>query len=106
MFVRYISHEVRTPLNAVSMGLDLIRDELVAASAPAALLETVTDTKTSCDNAVVVLSDLLTFDKLENGTLKLELEEVDAVSVIKQTVQPFFVQVLITLYLFCYPLTC
>ena len=28
MYLRFVSHEVRTPLNAVSMGLDLMQHEL------------------------------------------------------------------------------
>jgi signal transduction histidine kinase len=42
-FVRFISHEVRTPLNAISMGLQLLHDEI----APLAGLHPDEDTSNS-----------------------------------------------------------
>eukprot|EP00977_Amphora_coffeiformis_P024285 scaffold15349_cov89-Amphora_coffeaeformis.AAC.1 len=92
-FVRYVSHEVRTPLNAVCLGLKLLRDELDSFARETA-------TKTECEDpidktklvsslgnwseqgeevlrnahsAVTVLTDLLHYDKVESKTLKLEL---------------------------------
>ena len=92
-FVRYISHEIRIPLNAVCMGLELLWDKVTTGGSSEVLLEVVNDSMTSCDNAVLVLNDLLTFDKMERGALLLELETVDVMSLIRSTVQPFFVQV-------------
>ena len=76
------------------MGLELLWDEVTTGASSEVLLEVVNDSMTSCDNAVVVLNNLLTFDKMERGALLLELETVDVMSLIRSTVQPFFVQVL------------
>ena len=97
MFVRYISHEIRTPLNTVVLGLQLIQSELATLAAPADLKDAVVDSRTSCDNAVQVLNEFLTFDKLEGGTLVLEVEEINAWPLIQQTIHPFHVVQVCTL---------
>eukprot|EP00607_Mallomonas_marina_P002650 CAMPEP_0182437698 /NCGR_PEP_ID=MMETSP1167-20130531/85225_1 /TAXON_ID=2988 /ORGANISM="Mallomonas Sp, Strain CCMP3275" /LENGTH=469 /DNA_ID=CAMNT_0024630713 /DNA_START=737 /DNA_END=2146 /DNA_ORIENTATION=- len=55
-------------------------------------IETVKDIQISCDIAVTVLNEMLTFDKLEAGTLLIEKRELDAVQLINDTVQPFMIQ--------------
>ena len=44
------------------------------------------------DSAVSVLNDLLQFDKIESGTLKLELGKVDIWNLVEQTVSQFSIQ--------------
>eukprot|EP00607_Mallomonas_marina_P002733 CAMPEP_0182439296 /NCGR_PEP_ID=MMETSP1167-20130531/86351_1 /TAXON_ID=2988 /ORGANISM="Mallomonas Sp, Strain CCMP3275" /LENGTH=582 /DNA_ID=CAMNT_0024632967 /DNA_START=852 /DNA_END=2600 /DNA_ORIENTATION=- len=91
MFVRYISHEVRTPLNTAIMGLQVLAEDLKA-SQDRESMETVSDIHRSCDVAVQVLNELLTFDKLEGGTLMLEKTEVNAMELITDIVHLFQVQ--------------
>ena len=93
MFVRYISHEIRTRLNTVTMGLELLPEELSSYSISPEIIGYVNESSIACDNAIEVLNDLLTLDKLENNTLLLEMAELDAVTLIQQTIQPFYVQV-------------
>lgn len=78
-FVRFVSHEVRTPLNTVCMGLTLLQHDFNAAltgNTPG--IERVKEwQQLSCqiyqnaDAAVGVLSDLLTYDKVQLGVLNL-----------------------------------
>jgi signal transduction histidine kinase len=120
MFVRYISHEIRTPLNTVSMGLDLILEDTkqlirninpshnishtnnsshsIESLSDKSLsgqdsIQTINNSRKACADAVTVLNDLLTFDKLESNTLKLELTTINVLQFLKQTIQPFYVQV-------------
>ena len=93
MFMRYISHEIRTPLNTVKMGLELLTEELSLYSVPPELIASAEDSRKACDTAIEVLNDLLTLDKLETNTLLLEFSELNVMVFIKQTVQPFSVQV-------------
>jgi signal transduction histidine kinase len=97
-FMRFVSHEVRTPLNAVCMGLTLMRDEMGEllqhesesdATSENDENDTTTenpevrrlqgwsaltkDVLTNTHSAVAVLNDLLNYDKIESGTLALEL---------------------------------
>ncbi|KAJ1419019.1 histidine kinase-like ATPase [Ochromonadaceae sp. CCMP2298] len=92
-FVRFISHEIRTPLNSVRLGLKLFDVELVAGvkalatASPTEALRMVGEMMQSwiqlTDNclsnteaAVDVLSDLLNYDKIESGTMRLEFSPV------------------------------
>jgi len=150
-FVRYISHEVRTPLNAVCMGLCLLQEQQAVAagfaraelmaqyvdarqedthraknladdtedasfyddtsSEPAKTSETdkeeadllnktlaakevddfllVQDILLNAQNSVDVLNGFLNYDRIESGTLKLELSVVDMKSLILGTTKEF-----------------
>ena len=121
-FVRFVSHEVRTPLNTVCMGLTLLQHDLKA------VLGKYDDTDTNSSNgggndisaateeekeqlinlkdvqewtelthqiyqnadaAVNVMSDLLNYDKVQMGTLTLELSLINIYSAIEKTVSEF-----------------
>ena len=103
MFMRYVSHEVRTPLNSVTIGLTLLEAEIarpVVESAEAetaiplsqgdddpvciqpfsswcdkkeTLLQLTEDVRSSADAAVGVLTELLNYDRVVSSTLSLEL---------------------------------
>ena len=117
--VRYLSHEMRSPLNTAFMGLQLMYyDEVnvlaylktLAPTSPdvvdsfragpsQALLDSLSKMKTIIETNVLVqessnlvletLNDMLTFDKLEERKLVLELKDVDVWSFIQETVRPF-----------------
>jgi signal transduction histidine kinase len=85
-FVRFVSHEVRTPLNAVCMGLQLMQEEIRESQSisttreslssdsdnNAKMLELTEDILGNATSAVGVLNDLLNYDKVEMGTMSLE----------------------------------
>eukprot|EP01041_Mallomonas_annulata_P007136 gene7136-14517_t len=54
--------------------------------------EIIHEIQLSCEIAVQTLNDMLMFDKLEGGTLKLELNVVDIIPFVEDTVHPFFIQ--------------
>mmetsp|Transcript_33575 Transcript_33575/g.80336 ORF Transcript_33575/g.80336 Transcript_33575/m.80336 type:complete len:930 (-) Transcript_33575:470-3259(-) len=99
-FVRYVSHEVRTPLNAVIMGLACLRsdldnqrlvnsseeDNLNGLSESLGLLE---DIEMSANSAVEVLNEVLQYDKIERSALKLELSMVEIFDTVEKTVSEF-----------------
>lgn len=91
-FMRFISHEVRTPLNSVCMGLTLLEEELkekedISAESEELLL--VQSIQRNSQSAVDVLNDLLNYDKIEGGNLSLELELLDAWGLIRRTISEF-----------------
>ena len=112
-FVRYVSHEVRTPLNSVCMGLTLLQEEIAlslgftsiedmtTATEKKRLLRSKCDGKdnewfqlagevhTNAQSSVDVLNDLLNYDKIESGTLSLELSVIKVWDLIEQTVGEF-----------------
>jgi signal transduction histidine kinase/CheY-like chemotaxis protein len=96
-FVRFISHEIRTPLNTVSVGLQLIFENLVAQQGGEALaddmMELTMDVQSSTATAVSVLNDLLNFDKLEAGELEIAHEPVFIWDIVSMVVRSFKIPV-------------
>jgi signal transduction histidine kinase/CheY-like chemotaxis protein len=122
-FVRFISHEVRTPLNSVAMGISLLQDEcantlghksahemLKREGSQGNLLkladaatkqddvwkDTVSewfyllqDIQNNAQSSVDVLNDLLNYDKVETGSLSLELTVIPIWKLIEKTVNEF-----------------
>ena len=92
-FVRYISHEIRTPLNAVSLGLRYLSDELPKYIQDQDILDTVATSQSACAVSVNTLTDLLTFDKIEDGELKLDRQEISVKEMVLAATSIFAAQV-------------
>jgi len=92
-FVRYISHEIRTPLNAVRMGLQFLLAELPSITQDPELLDSLETTETASVAAINILNDLLTFDKIEEGNLKLDRQLVSARELVEAATSIFKAQV-------------
>ncbi len=108
-FVRFVSHEVRTPLNTVSMGLTLIHQDLQSRERQANRQEGTDSTsndivsagdltrwtsltqevRDNADVAVGVLNDLLNIDKIQMGAFKLEMEILPIWDLVEQTAMEF-----------------
>ncbi len=104
-FVRYISHEIRTPLNVVLLGFQLLAAEMSGfpheqyRRSPEAYvrqfilwLQLIQDISQSAETAVCVLNDLMSYDKLDTGTLVIERELLPIWELIRHTIHPFTVQ--------------
>ena len=72
-----------------------MKEELYSQSSPVKkeCFESLADIETSCDTAISILNDLLSYEKLEAGILQLEKIKMCAWPLIKNTVHPFFIQV-------------
>jgi signal transduction histidine kinase/CheY-like chemotaxis protein len=116
-FVRFVSHEVRTPLNSVCMGLELMQDEIAKSvgcksvdqliakakedekhpeatnkhSGPVARFRLSQEIQSNVLRSVGVLNDLLNYDKIEVGNLTLELAVIDVQDLIESTTNEFAV---------------
>ena len=114
-FVRFVSHEVRTPLNTVSMGLALIHQDLqsrerhlirengsgsddnvnstnngIVTTEDLSRWSSLTqEVSHNADVAVGVLNDLLNIDKIQMGAFKLELEILSVWDLIEETTLEF-----------------
>ena len=98
-FIRYISHEIRSPLATTSQGLDFLIDQIREGrmTGLGEILEVLVESKVTCELATNTLNDLLMFDKMETGMMEVSKVECDAWEFIQNCVQPFTLQVL-----FCY----
>jgi signal transduction histidine kinase/CheY-like chemotaxis protein len=81
-FLSVISHEIRTPLNAViGMGHLLLKN-----TPRADQLDNLETLKTSSDNLLVLINDILDFNKIEAGKLNLENAPFSVKKLIKDIV--------------------
>jgi len=92
-FIRFVSHEVRTPLNAVLMGLNIIEAEMEADEDRGDgrytdRLLLLREVQNSTESAVDVLNDVLLYDKIESS-LKLEVSMVHVWHVVERTLSEF-----------------
>jgi signal transduction histidine kinase/CheY-like chemotaxis protein len=122
--IRYVSHEMRTPLNTAYLGLEMLSTELKSLKAKYDLLladqstgkrgsrnhsrpkhlpttsttlsedvheieDTVKQVQDSCKVAVETLDDLLTFDKLDENKLVIEVDYLDPWTFLCDAAKPF-----------------
>ena len=69
MYVRYMSHEMRTPLNFMLLGLKILQIDLLKSHQHEnkKQISAVNEIMGACDIAVTFLNELLNFGKLEDG---------------------------------------
>jgi len=89
--VRFIGHEVRTPLNTVCMGIQYLNDKLQSGRFDTyELRQIIADIGTSCDQALGTLTQLLTYEKIDSGVEKLNKTSFDVKVFIEESLQPFY----------------
>ena len=76
MFIRYLSHEIRNPLNGVLLGLESMEEDLRQGRDRSCIFETLGDVKDSLQVSITTLDDMLTSDKIRSGLLVAERREV------------------------------
>lgn len=94
-YVRYISHELRTPIAVALMGVNIAKLDLQKAyNIPndAPVTQTLMDVEVACSSAVDILNDMLSFDKLESGALVLHKKNIKVVTFITECVKLFSIQ--------------
>ena len=97
-FVRFVSHEMRTPLNAAFMGLRLAKQRLVAGKPKEEVLATIEEVNEACEISIGILNDILSYDKISGGGgMQLEYDSVNAMEFLSSTVQLFKMQVRISI---------
>ena len=105
MFVRYVSHEIRTPLSAVVLGLNYLKKQSESnnSTMDQDTVDVVEEVRMSCEAAVDILNDLLTYEKLDGGLLQTYFKHEPAFEFIQNATKPFKLQVFfirIKIYLF------
>ena len=98
--MNYISHEMRTPLNTVVLGLKLLKDDFIQHGDTQERIEIINDLTTSCEVTLTTLNELLLLDKLESGMIRLESSIINVWQFVINTIKPFKQQVFILYHLF------
>eukprot|EP00596_Hydrurales_sp_CCMP1899_P000564 CAMPEP_0119034018 /NCGR_PEP_ID=MMETSP1177-20130426/1073_1 /TAXON_ID=2985 /ORGANISM="Ochromonas sp, Strain CCMP1899" /LENGTH=563 /DNA_ID=CAMNT_0006991195 /DNA_START=1095 /DNA_END=2786 /DNA_ORIENTATION=- len=89
--VRHISHEIRTPLNTTSIGVEVLEHELSALgdTIPNSLIEVVVGIRAACGSALVIVNELLTFEKLAAGLFTLECNATAVLPFVRDSMKEF-----------------
>jgi NtrC-family two-component system sensor histidine kinase KinB len=90
-FMATISHEFRTPLTSINIGVDILRQQLLGplTNPQQELLESF---KQDCTRLTKLVRELLQLSKLESGKLVHKEEQVDMQKLIESTVKPMHLQ--------------
>mmetsp|Transcript_22607 Transcript_22607/g.38277 ORF Transcript_22607/g.38277 Transcript_22607/m.38277 type:complete len:982 (+) Transcript_22607:233-3178(+) len=110
-FVRYISHEIRTPMNTIHIGVSILFDEISGffsstlkksgsiSMDSAAMMTLLTDwlslisnVSESSEEAILVLNDIINYDKIQMNLIQLEKESMDTLSMLNRTIGLFILQ--------------
>ena len=90
-FMATVTHEFRTPVTSINIGIDILRQHLLGPLSPAQ--ETLLSSfKEDCGRLTKLVRELLQLSKLETGARERCEELVNIRSVIESTMQPLQVQ--------------
>ena len=87
-FIRFICHHLRTPLNVVKVGLQVLQQELDDRVARSDMLPLIRDMEESCDSATTILDDLVTFESIESGRLKVDAHPIAFPAYVRDILAP------------------
>ena len=73
VFVRFVSHEIRSPLNVVLAGLELLRSDLNI-GVKHSIFDLIDDMQSAAETAITILNDLLNYEHMDAGTDKYALQ--------------------------------
>ncbi|MFW6269820.1 MAG: histidine kinase dimerization/phospho-acceptor domain-containing protein, partial [Bacillota bacterium] len=87
-FVSTVSHEFRTPLTSMNMGLSMLLDESVGSlnEEQKELMEAAYE---DCERLNELVDDLLDLSKIESGKIKMEFNKTEIKPLLKATIKPF-----------------
>ena len=86
-FMAAVSHEFRTPLTSINMGVDLLRQQLLGPLTKAQE-ELLNSAKQDCNRLTKLVRELLQLSKLESGKIELREEIVDIRKVLDSALPP------------------
>lgn len=86
-FVSTVSHEFRTPLTSMNMGLSLLLEETPGElnSEQQELLEAASE---DCNRLINLVDDLLDLSKIESGQINFELDSVNLIDLVNASIRP------------------
>jgi signal transduction histidine kinase len=83
-FVSVVSHELRTPLTSIRGSLGLIAGGVVG-RLPEGAKKLLDIAQNNCERLIRLINDILDTEKMESGTIHLNLVEIDLQPLVKQT---------------------
>lgn len=99
LFVRFVSHEMRTPLNTVGLGVNIIRKRLEDMAKESdnredalnliEIMEVIVECESNVGIVTEVLNNILDYDKISVGLMDIERKPVNVEEVILSITAPF-----------------
>lgn len=83
-FVRYVSHEIRSPLGTLNAGIELILKDLPSQTVTEDFTELLQGIVTSSQSAIDMLNDLLFYENIDAGLFTLEIENLRVFKLFKE----------------------
>lgn len=90
-FVSTVSHEFRTPLTSMNMGLSMVINEDTGElnEEQKELLEAAYE---DVERLTELVNDLLDLSKIESGKIEMDFSKIDVNNIIEKTLEPFYKQ--------------
>jgi signal transduction histidine kinase len=86
--VSTVSHELKTPLTSVQMAIHLLLEEVVGPLTPKQI-ELLLAARQDGDRILTMINDLLDLTRIEQGRVRLDLEPVQAASLVDEALTRF-----------------
>jgi PAS domain S-box-containing protein len=84
-FVSTVSHELRTPLTSIKGALGLIKSG-VGGDIPEKMQSILEIAGRNCERLILLIGDILDMEKIEAGKIDYEMERVDILALVKNSV--------------------
>ena len=88
-FLRFVFHEVRVPLNAVTLGIDDIQSNATVRNIDETTVDTVNIMADQVKSITRILNDVLSLQRIEDGEMKLEFLPFCLESMVISTIDAF-----------------
>jgi len=90
-FVSIVSHEFRTPLTTIIVGVEMLREGMLGDLTPRGkeVLEAI---GADCERLNRLIENLMELSRIESGTIYVEAEPTDVVDLVNEAVKPLKIQ--------------
>ena len=90
-YISIISHEFRTPLTSIVLGVEMLREGMLGELTPRGR-EIFTAIGDDCSRLTKLVDNLLELSRIESGTIYIQAEPVDAADLVREAVRPMQIQ--------------
>ena len=90
-FVSIVSHEFRTPLTTIIVGVEMLREGMLGDLTPRGkeVLEAI---GSDCERLTRLIDNLLELSRIESGTIYVEAEPLNVTDLVQEAVRPMKIQ--------------
>lgn len=90
-FVSIVSHEFRTPLTTITVGVEMLKEGMLGDLTPRGK-EVLDAIGSDCDRLSRLIDNLMELSRIESGTIYVAVEPIDATILVQEAVRPLKVQ--------------